>query len=57
MGLGTLVMGIRDGEALKTALDIPNEETVVSVIAVGYPNIEPQMPKRKELIDIIKWVK
>lgn len=57
MGLGTLVMGIRDGEALKTALDIPNEETVVSVIAVGYPNIEPQMPKRKELTDIIKWVK
>lgn len=57
MGLGTLVMGIRDGEALKTALDIPNEETVVSVIAVGYPNIKPQMPKRKELTDIIKWVK
>lgn len=57
MGLGTLVMGIRDGEALKTALDIPNEETVVSVIAVGYPNIEPEMPKRKELADIIKWIK
>lgn len=57
MGLGTLVMGIRDGEALKTALDIPNEETVVSVIAVGYPNIEPEKPKRKELTDIIKWVK
>lgn len=57
MGLGTLVMGIRDGEALKTALDIPNEETVVAVIAVGYPNIEPEMPKRKELTDIIKWVK
>lgn len=57
MGLGTLVMGIRDGEALKTALDIPNEETVVSVIAVGYPNIEPEMPKRKELTDVIKWVK
>ena len=57
MGLGTLVMGIRDGEALKTALNIPNEETVVSVIAVGYPNIEPEKPKRKELTDIIKWVK
>lgn len=57
MGLGTLVMGIRDGEALKTALDIPNEETVVSVIAVGHPNIEPEMPKRKELTDVIKLVK
>lgn len=57
MGLGTLVMGIRDGETLKTALNIPNEETVVSVIAVGYPNIEPEKPKRKELTDIIKWVK
>ena len=55
--LGTLVMGIRDGEALKTALDIPDEETVVSVIAVGYPDIEPQMPKRKDLDKIVKWIK
>ncbi len=57
MGLGTLVMGIRDGEALKTALDIPDEETVVSVIAVGYANIEPSMPKRKDIDDIITWIK
>lgn len=57
MGLGTLVMGIRDGEMLKSALNIPNEETVVAVIAVGYPNIEPEMPKRKEPSDIINWIK
>ena len=57
MGLGTLVMGIRDGEMLKSTLNIPNEETVVAVIAVGYPNIEPEMPKRNEPNDIIKWIK
>ena len=47
MGLGTLIMGIRDGDALRCALNIPDTETVVSVIAVGYPAASPEMPKRK----------
>lgn len=55
MGLGTLIMGIRDGEKLRLVLDIPKNETVVSVIAVGYPAVSPEMPKRKTPLDIITW--
>ena len=47
LGLGTLVMGIRDERAIRELLEIPVQETIVSVIGVGYPNIEPSMPKRK----------
>ena len=36
LGLDTLVMGIRDGEAIREMLNIPETENVVAVIAVGY---------------------
>lgn len=52
LGLGTLVMGIRDEKMLRELLNIPEEETVVSVIAVGYADISPKMPARKALEDV-----
>ena len=56
MGLGALIMGIRNGEMLREVLDIPESETVVAVIALGYPDIDPEMPKRKTTQDVITWI-
>lgn len=53
-GLDTLIMGIRNEQSLRTILNIPDSQQVVSVIALGYRDIEPSMPKRKELDEIIK---
>lgn len=52
LGLGTLIMGIRDERKCREVLNIPQEQTIVSVIAVGYPIDEPAMPKRKTVEDI-----
>ncbi|MCD7840019.1 MAG: nitroreductase family protein [Erysipelotrichaceae bacterium] len=52
LGLSTLIMGIRDGKALKEVFNIPDNQSVVSVISLGYGDIEPQMPKRKTIEDI-----
>ncbi len=54
MGLDTLIMGIRDGDALRAALDIPENEEVMSVIAVGYGTGQKVIHPRKELEDILK---
>lgn len=53
LGLGTLIMGIYDEQKIREFLSIPEGEVVVAVIAVGYPDIEPAMPKRKSVEDIL----
>ena len=55
LGLGTLVMGIRDGEKIQEMLEIPETEMVVSVISVGYIKENPPKPKRKDVDDILKF--
>lgn len=55
LGLGTLVMGIRDSEKLRELLVIPESQEIVSVIAVGYFDKQVAIPKRKEVNDITKF--
>ncbi len=55
LGLSTLVMGIRDAEKLREILHIPDTESVVSVISVGYGDIEVSMPKRKKVEEITHY--
>lgn len=55
LGLSTLVMGIRNEEKLREVLNIPPEEQVMAVIAVGYSTLEPAMPQRKNVSDISKF--
>ena len=49
LGLDTLVMGIRDGEAIREMLNIPETENVVAVIAVGYKAKRSQYAKKKRI--------
>lgn len=55
LGLGSLVMGIRDSGKLREVLSIPDSQEIVSVIAVGYFDIPVDKPKRKEVKDITKF--
>ena len=55
LGLATLIMGLRDEEKIRKTLNIPEEENVVSVIAVGYADISPDMPKRKDISETAKF--
>lgn len=56
MGLDTLIMGMRDSDALRDILGIPDEETVMAVIALGYRASDPIKPNRKSLDDIAKFL-
>jgi len=47
-GLGTLIMGLFDESRLIELVNIPEGQKVISLIALGYPDETPTMPKRKE---------
>ena len=55
-GLDTLIMGIRNADAIREALEIPENEDIVSVIAVGYRDQEPPLRPRKELGEVVKFL-
>lgn len=55
LGYDTLIMGIRDGDALRKELTIPDSQEVVAVIAVGKRATDPSTPPRKDLDHVAKF--
>ena len=53
MGFDTLIMGLRDADGLRKVLSIPSDETIMSVVALGYGNQQPRRPNRKSLNEIL----
>ena len=54
-GYDTLIMGIRDADALREQLGLPEDEAVMSVIAIGKAAAEPAARPRKALDEVVKF--
>lgn len=55
MGFDTLIMGMREADKLRAEFSIPENETVMAVIALGYRAEEPNRPERRDLNEIVKF--
>ena len=55
MGFDTLIMGMRDSDALRSLFGIPEGEEVMAVIALGHRANDPVKPTRKSLDEIAKF--
>lgn len=55
LGLGTLIIGLRNADKIRNLLNIDPSESIMSVISVGYPERMTPMPKRKDLKEVIKF--
>lgn len=55
MGFDTLIMGMRNADKLRSLLNIPENETIMAVIALGYRKNQPVQPRHKQLDDVVKF--
>ena len=55
MGFDTRIMGMREADKLRELFTIPESETIMAVIALGYRAEEPNRPERKNLDEIVKF--
>lgn len=55
MGFDTLIMGMRDADALRRLFKIPENEAITAVISLGYRADEPKRPERKPLNEIVRF--
>ena len=55
-GYDTLIMGIRDADAIRARLGIPENEEIMSVIAIGKRSAEPAARPRKELGEVVRFI-
>lgn len=55
MGFDTLIMGMREADKLRELFTIPENESVMAVIALGYRAGEPRKPNHRPLDEIVKF--
>ena len=55
LGLDTIVLGLRDADALRQLLDIPDNEIIGAVIGLGIRTSDAVRPPRKNVGDITKF--
>lgn len=54
-GLGTVIMGIWDEDGITKLLDIPENQELAALVAIGYPEDIPSAPKRKTVEDLLTY--
>ncbi len=55
-GLGTVVLGIFDEAKLRETVGVPDGQKISAIVAIGTPNEAPEMPKRKDVADLLTIV-
>ncbi len=54
-GLGTVIMGVFDDEAIAELIELPEDQELAALIAIGYPDIDPEAPKRKPVDVLLQY--
>ena len=54
-GFDTLIMGMRDSDALRTLFNIPENEAIMAVISLGYRSGEPRQPEHRPLEEVVEF--
>ncbi len=54
-GLGTVILGLYDESTVIDILGIEEGRSVSALIPLGYPDIDPEAPKRKDVSELVSF--
>ena len=54
-GIGSVIVGILDGDAVSALLELPEDRELVALIPIGYPDEAPAAPKRKPVSELVSY--
>ena len=55
-GLGTVILGIFDEKKVAEAIGLSDDLGVACIIPMGYTDLKPEAPKRKEVSDLVSYL-
>jgi nitroreductase len=55
-GLGTVILGYFDEKEVAKVVELPHGQKLAAMIAIGVPDEAPDMPKRKSVEELLKYV-
>lgn len=55
-GLGTVIMGIWDEDGITKLLKLPDDQELAGLIAVGWPDVDPDVPMRKSVDELLTYL-
>lgn len=55
-GLGTVIMGIWDEDGITKLLKLPDDQELAALIAVGWPDVAPDVPMRKSVDELLTYL-
>ena len=56
LGLGTVIMGVFEEDKVMEIAKIPEGQSVSVLIALGFPDEQPNAPKRKPVEDLLTFI-
>jgi nitroreductase len=56
LGLGSVIVGAFDEEAVSKILNLPGALRPIIILPVGYPDEEPDATPRRKIDDLVKEV-
>jgi len=54
-GIGTVILGIFDDELVKQIIPLPEGQIAAALVAMGYPDVDPAVPKRKTIEELLSY--
>jgi len=55
-GLGTVIMRIWDEDGITKLLKLPDDQELAALIAVGWPDVDPDVPMRKSVDELLTYL-